>query len=63
MVMEKVHEGLEDKGFFERPEGITSVQVCHLHGGHAVGQSAHGQGAQGQVTGVQVKAQRHDGGR
>ena len=28
MVMEKVHEGLEDKGFFERPEGITSVQVC-----------------------------------
>ena len=29
----------------------------HLHGGHAVGQSAHGQGAQGQVTGVQVKAQ------
>lgn len=28
MVMEKVHEGLEDKSFFERPEGITSVQVC-----------------------------------
>ena len=28
MVMEKLHEGLEDKGFFERPEGITSVTVC-----------------------------------
>lgn len=27
-VMEKLHEGLEDKGFFERPEGITSVNVC-----------------------------------
>jgi penicillin-binding protein 1A len=28
LVMEKLHEGLEDKGFFERPEGITSVTVC-----------------------------------
>ena len=28
MVMEKLHEGLEDKSFFERPEGITSVNVC-----------------------------------
>lgn len=28
LVMSKLHEGLEDKGFFERPEGITTVTVC-----------------------------------
>ena len=28
MVMQKLHEGLEDKSFFEKPEGIVSVTVC-----------------------------------
>ena len=28
MVMERIHEGLEDKSFFDRPEGITTIQVC-----------------------------------
>ena len=28
MVMEKLHEGLENREFFERPEGIVSVTVC-----------------------------------
>ena len=28
LVMEKLHEGLEDKSFFEKPEGITTVNVC-----------------------------------
>ena len=28
MVMSRLHEGLEDKGFFEKPEGIITVQVC-----------------------------------
>ena len=28
MVMEKIHEGLEDKSFFDNPGGISSVQVC-----------------------------------
>ncbi len=28
MVMEKIHENLEDPGFPDRPDGIVSVQVC-----------------------------------
>lgn len=28
MVMQKVHEGLENKSFFDKPSGITTVQVC-----------------------------------
>ena len=28
MVMQKLHEGLENKPFFDTPEGITSVTVC-----------------------------------
>ena len=28
LVMEAIHEGLEDKSFFARPDGITSVTVC-----------------------------------
>ncbi len=28
MVMQKLHEGLENKSFFDKPEGITSVTVC-----------------------------------
>lgn len=27
-VMSKIHEGLEDKGFFEAPAGITTVTLC-----------------------------------
>ena len=28
MVMSQVHEGLEDKAFFDRPEGLVSVRTC-----------------------------------
>ncbi len=28
LVMEQVHEGLENKSFFDKPSGITTVEVC-----------------------------------
>jgi penicillin-binding protein 1A len=28
LVMSQIHEGLENKGFFDRPSGVTSVTVC-----------------------------------
>ena len=28
MVMEKIHEGLEDRPFFDNPGGISTIQVC-----------------------------------
>ena len=32
MVMSQVHEGLENKDFFERPEGLVSVRTCTTSG-------------------------------
>ena len=32
MVMSQVHEGLEDKAFFDRPEGLTRITTCTSSG-------------------------------
>ena len=32
MVMSQVHEGLENKDFFERPEGLVSIRTCTTSG-------------------------------
>ena len=32
MVMSQVHEGLENKDFFERPEGLTTIRTCTTSG-------------------------------